>query len=1465
MKTRNISFIAILFSLLLPSLLQAQLDRVEFNGHEYALVSQAMSWVDARDYAISLGGYLVCIESEEENQVVANLAGNTVSWIGMSDSVQEGFWEWVSGETVSYSNWAPGEPNNGFGIEDYAEINWHYVNHGSDFGKWNDNRLVPPDVNGLIIEWNSVLNYSEFNGHIYAYIEHPRSWVAARDYAEQLGGYLVCIGSQEENEFVTSLIDDHIWIGANDIEQEGVWTWVNGDVFSYSNWGPNEPNNFLDGEHCVVLWGYDDVWERYRGEWADATGSFEVASMIEWDNPNRVIAESFNHSGSLPDGWTSESQARSTPWAPVQESGEDWAVETTHEAFDLVSEEWLKSPVYDLTWYRDIQLGFTHTYQHANSSASVRYSTNGGLSWNTLETFTESTSGQYTADISSWADGEQFVKFAFRFIADAPSGPSSWRIDDFYLDGIPTAPVASDPVPSQPPAIWTSLTGTIGCSWTQPVGIKGDSLQVRIDANGDGDYLDGGSEEWTALPALPDSGSITCMTEATWLVGGGPLHFEFRAKSVGGDWGYSGTANQVGMADDWFVLINADTDPPVFSDLVPTNQPYPDWVGSYTQNAGATIEDLDSGVDASSLQWRIDWDHSGSFSGPEEEWEALSGYTSGPTITVSESILLPEDGQYLVEFRASDLAGNGPSSSGPILVRADTTPPSTSNLFVAGASNNSVQLLFSQAEDLSFHGYEVHVSTDEDVTLGDPVWGIQQDPDLGVQSTNQTIVAGLQPGTAYWFKLWAIDEAGNQNAGSNTVHRVTVGTPLAPVQDLQATVTEDGVELTWTPPATDINGDAPVAIERYEVHASDTPWFTPTPDTRIAVTQEPSYLVQLPRTQSLFASYRVISIGSGLGTPLTGMELIPAGSFTMGPEPLGNGSAHEVTLTNSFWMDAGEVTNLDYMNALQWSLDQGHVTATASTVAAYGVELLDLDDIDCEIQFDEGSSTFSLVARTHATGYGGPGPAYPNGYDPGRHPVKEVTWYGAACYCDWRSEMEGLPPFYLGNWTVDASHNPYQAEGYRLPTEAEWEYAARYNDGRTYPWGNAAPEGCDIANLNCVGWSKNVGLYPEGDSQLGIKDLVGNILEWCNDWYEDEYQLDQIVNPMGPSAGSQRLRRGSDFGDAPLVYAQAVTRQYSTPNQSQSWMGFRTVRTEEVVLPDPPEMILVPAGTFMMGQVGVAEPVHEVTLTNDFLLGRTEVTNAQYLEALQWAYDNGHVTATISSVTAYGQELLDLDDTNYCEIAFNSGTGQFYLMARTYNNGNWGPGFAYPNGYDPALHPVKEVTWYGAACYCDWRSQMESLPAYYGGSWNQTAGHDPYTATGYRLPTEAEWEFAAQWEDERIYPWGDQALDCSRANFRPSGFCVGWTSPVGSYPAGMGQLGMLDMAGNLWEWTGDWWGSYNSSAQNDPLGPAGGSLRVVRGGSWHNYASYLPCAGRDYGTPSYVSNGGGFRLCRTAQ
>jgi formylglycine-generating enzyme required for sulfatase activity len=274
----------------------------------------------------------------------------------------------------------------------------------------------------------------------------------------------------------------------------------------------------------------------------------------------------------------------------------------------------------------------------------------------------------------------------------------------------------------------------------------------------------------------------------------------------------------------------------------------------------------------------------------------------------------------------------------------------------------------------------------------------------------------------------------------------------------------------------------------------------------------------------------------------------------------------------------------------------------------------------------------------------------------------------------------------------------------------------------------------------------------------------------------------------------------------------------------------------------PLNMVYISAGQFQMGdslaELGdEAKPVHMVQVEG-FFMDRYEVDRDLWTDVRTWAAGRG-----------YGM---------------NGGSSR------------------------AAGHPVVAVNWYDAVKWCNARSEKEGLtPVYYtstsqtevyrSGNVGLTAACVKWSANGYRLPTEAEWEKAARGAILGArYPWGD-TVNASMANYSGSGdpFEGGSpaTTPCGYYngsqtPAGVDMAngyGLYDMAGNAWEWCWDWWGSgyYALPEANDnPKGPASGSYRVTRGGAYNYESSLMRCANRYYNDPGIVRNDFGFRCVR---
>jgi formylglycine-generating enzyme len=255
-----------------------------------------------------------------------------------------------------------------------------------------------------------------------------------------------------------------------------------------------------------------------------------------------------------------------------------------------------------------------------------------------------------------------------------------------------------------------------------------------------------------------------------------------------------------------------------------------------------------------------------------------------------------------------------------------------------------------------------------------------------------------------------------------------------------------------------------------------------------------------------------------------------------------------------------------------------------------------------------------------------------------------------------------------------------------------------------------------------------------------------------------------------------------------------------------------------------PELALIPGGEFLMGSEDAEEderPVHRVHV-DDFLLGVQPVTNADYARFVR---DTGHRAPAVYElplvVTAGGAER---------ERSFRH-TGARYVWE------NLEP----PNGH--ADHPVTLVRFDDAVAYCAWLSAS--------------------TGRLFRLPTEAEWEKASRGGVEsKRYPWGDR-LDPTMSNFLvdPGAKSSHGTTPCRQYPPN--GFGSFDIAGNVWEWVQDWYDPdyYTTSPARNPLGPATGHLRVLRGGGWLVAdVRMLSCSHRHKVPPDTYSYAIGFRV-----
>ncbi|MCL2244123.1 MAG: SUMF1/EgtB/PvdO family nonheme iron enzyme [Treponema sp.] len=263
----------------------------------------------------------------------------------------------------------------------------------------------------------------------------------------------------------------------------------------------------------------------------------------------------------------------------------------------------------------------------------------------------------------------------------------------------------------------------------------------------------------------------------------------------------------------------------------------------------------------------------------------------------------------------------------------------------------------------------------------------------------------------------------------------------------------------------------------------------------------------------------------------------------------------------------------------------------------------------------------------------------------------------------------------------------------------------------------------------------------------------------------------------------------------------------------------------------PANMVRINGGTFTMGSPANEtgrdndETQHQVTVSS-FYMGKYEVTVGEFR---RFVNATGYITDAEKSGGGYvwTTEWELKSDANWKNPYFNQGEN----------------------------HPVTLVSWNDTVQYCNWLSRQEGLtPAYTISGANVTWNR---SANGYRLPTEAEWEYACRAGTTTVYNTGNMISDNTgwywdNSNSR--------THEVGLKPPN--AWGLFDMHGNVWEWCWDWYGTYPSGAQTDPVGVSSGSNRVLRGGGWGFSAARVRSASRNNSSPTYRDYYRGFRVVR---
>jgi formylglycine-generating enzyme required for sulfatase activity len=565
-----------------------------------------------------------------------------------------------------------------------------------------------------------------------------------------------------------------------------------------------------------------------------------------------------------------------------------------------------------------------------------------------------------------------------------------------------------------------------------------------------------------------------------------------------------------------------------------------------------------------------------------------------------------------------------------------------------------------------------------------------------------------------------------------------------------------------------------------------------------------------------------------------GIEMIwcPPGTFMMGSPTSETGreadeTQHQVTLTNGFYLGKYEVTQAQY----------------------------------------------ETVMTGNPQGLNAKPSRWSNNND---RPVEQVSWNDVQVFLSRLNDMEQTAGRLPAGWK------------YVLPTEAQWEYACRAGTTTAYSWGNDINSSRANYNQN-IGQTVNVGQYAA--NPWGFFDMHGNVWEWVHDWKAD-YPGGSQTDPEGPLNGSSRVFRGGALHQG-KSHLRSANRNSKKPNHYMSVGGFRIALRKLQPDSNNPGIQLTGGDTITHSQgIPFTEPgveAHDArdgNITDQIVVTGTVDMNSTGTYLLTYTVQDGagNTTSTTRTVTVVGNSTVDLNATVAMDLiwcppgTFTMGSpsteagrgtnetehnvsltqgfylGKFEVTQAQYEavmTGVIGDRNATPsNFHGNPDRPVEMVSWDDAQVFLTRLNE-------------QQAGNLP-VGWSYVLPTESQWEYACRAGTTTAYSWGN-TIASSNANYNWDGGATDGndfkqTRDVGQYAAN--PWGFFDMHGNVWEWTADRFQAVYPSGNPvvDPSGPASGSSRVDRGGSWTGAGLGLRSARRDSYGPAGRNHALGFRV-----